>query len=79
VVLDPGARLFAYQCEGGQYNLDAVTAQVDGPPTALSNLSRTAWTCRHHGEVTHVPPGGRVLLRDGMHIQFGTTRAEVRM
>jgi hypothetical protein len=79
VVLDPGARLFAYQCDGGQYNLDAITAQVEGPPTALSNLSRAAWTCRHHGEVTQVPPGGRVLLRDGMQIHFGATRAEVRM
>ena len=79
VVLDPGARLFAYQCEGGQYNLEAITAQVEGTPATLSNVSRAEWTCQHHGEVIHVAPGDRVQLKDGMQIQFGTTRAEVRM
>lgn len=79
VVLDPGARLFSYQCEGGQYNVASITAQVAGPPATLSNVSRNEWTCRHHGEVIQVAPGDRVSLKDGMQIEFGTTRAEVRM
>lgn len=79
VVLDPGARLFAYQCDGGPYTTEAIVAQVDGPATALNNVSRASWTCRHFGEVTQVAPGARVALKDGMQIEFGATRAEVRM
>jgi eukaryotic-like serine/threonine-protein kinase len=79
VVLDPGARLFTHQCEGGPYNFDAVTALVEGPPTALSNSSRTEWLCSHGGNTVRVAPGERVQLKNGMHIHFGATRGEIRM
>jgi DNA-binding helix-hairpin-helix protein with protein kinase domain len=81
VVLDPGASLLGYHCDGGQYNVDAVIASVEGQPgqLALANSSRTEWSCRYQGDAVRVPPGSRVLLKDGMHIEFGATRGEVRM
>ncbi len=82
VVLDPGAALLAYHSEGGQYNIDAVTARVERPAAgalALSNSSRAEWTCRHKDDVIRVAPGARLQLRDGMQIDFGATRGEVRL
>ncbi|HKT73525.1 MAG TPA: hypothetical protein VJQ47_11585 [Steroidobacteraceae bacterium] len=79
VVLEPGARLLAHQCQGGPYNFEAVTAEVQGPPASLSNTSKTQWTCKYNGEVSLVAPGSRVVLKDGMQIHFGATRGEVRM
>jgi DNA-binding helix-hairpin-helix protein with protein kinase domain len=79
VVLDPGASLLAHQCEGGHYGSTAVTAQVGGPPASLSNASRMAWTCAHDGQEQRVAPGASVLLKNGMQINFGATRGEVRM
>ncbi|MEJ0035658.1 MAG: hypothetical protein WDO68_06225 [Gammaproteobacteria bacterium] len=46
---------------------------------SLSNASRAEWTCRYKDEVTRVAPGARLLLKDGMQIQFGATRGEIRM
>jgi DNA-binding helix-hairpin-helix protein with protein kinase domain len=81
VVLDRGASLFGYHSEGGQFNLDAVTARVDeeAGELGLTNSSRAEWTCRHRTDTVLVPPGARLRLRDGMQIDFGATRGEVRM
>ena len=80
VMLRPGAQLFPHHLESDPYNFVAPLAEVTGAPLSLRNLSGRTWSCRSAGgQLSQVPPGTALALRNGCSIHFGGSEGVVRM
>jgi DNA-binding helix-hairpin-helix protein with protein kinase domain len=84
IMLNTDTTLYQYHLNPTSFDIDTVVARINKHPTmnmyGLQNLCHQNWTViSPDGKTAEVNPQRNVPLRDGMVIDFGSVRGEIRV